>query len=110
MQALSNLCLDIVVEVPQLPPADEPARRALLQQLTAHPPPQNQWEVGAGRAGQKLVPGMPPCERSLGADRRCCPALQVGGNTNFLVAASRLGLKTASVGHLVCAASATAAC
>lgn len=66
--ALSNLCLDIVVEVPQLPPADEPARRALLQQLTAQPPPQNQWEVG--------------------------------GNTNFLVAASRLGLKTASVGHL----------
>ncbi len=48
MQALSNLCLDIVVEVPQLPPADEPSRRALLQQLTAQPPPQDQWEVGAG--------------------------------------------------------------
>lgn len=26
--------------------------------------------------------------------------VQVGGNTNFLVAASRLGLRTASVGHL----------
>lgn len=50
-QALSNLCLDIVVEVPQLPPADEPARRALLQQLTAAPPPQEQWEVGAGHTG-----------------------------------------------------------
>lgn len=44
--ALSNLCVDIVVQVDQLPPADEPSRRALLQQLTAQPPPVEQWEVG----------------------------------------------------------------
>lgn len=42
----SNLCLDIVVEVPQLPPADEASRRELLRTLTASPPPQQQWEVG----------------------------------------------------------------
>jgi hypothetical protein len=28
------------------------------------------------------------------------PRLQVGGNCNFMVAASRLGLATASVGHI----------
>ena len=67
--ALSNLCVDIVHNVPELPPADAESRRRLLQQLTAAPPPIEQWEVG--------------------------------GNTNFLIAASRLGLRTASVGHLV---------
>ncbi|PSC73119.1 Ribokinase [Micractinium conductrix] len=66
--SLSNLCVDIVVEVEQLPPADADSRRALLQQLTAQPPPMEQWSVG--------------------------------GNTNFLIAAARMGLRTASVGHL----------
>lgn len=69
--SLSNLCVDIVVEVEQLPPADADSRRALLQQLTAQPPPMEQWSVG--------------------------------GNTNFLIAAARMGLRTASVGHLVSA-------
>ncbi|KAL4422697.1 hypothetical protein ABPG75_008894 [Micractinium tetrahymenae] len=68
--ALSNLCVDIVVQVDELPPADTESRRALLQQLTAQPPPVEQWEVG--------------------------------GNTNFLIAAARLGMRTASVGHLGC--------
>lgn len=65
----SNLCVDIVVPMDELPPADTESRHALLQLLTAQPPPVEQWEVG--------------------------------GNTNFLIAASRLGLRTASVGHLV---------
>lgn len=61
----------------ELPPADIESRRALLQQLTARPPPVEQWEVG--------------------------------GNTNFLIAASRLGLRAASVGHLVSGSQAGAA-
>lgn len=65
----SNLCVDIVVKVDELPPADAESRQALLRQLTAQPPPVEQWEVG--------------------------------GNTNFLIASSRLGLRAASVGHLV---------
>ena len=50
--ALSNLCLDIVVAVDALPPADEASRRQLLAQLTAEPPPQEQWEVG-GECGRR---------------------------------------------------------
>lgn len=48
--ALSNLCVDIVVQVDALPPTDEASRRALLQRLTASPPPQRQWEVGAAQS------------------------------------------------------------
>lgn len=65
---LSNLCVDIVVPTPKLPPADEPSRKALLHQLTANPPSEDAWEVG--------------------------------GNTNTLIAASRLGLHVASIGHI----------
>jgi sugar/nucleoside kinase (ribokinase family) len=66
--ALSNLCVDIVVQTSQLPPKDEPSRRELLTQLTANPPDVSSWEVG--------------------------------GNTNTLIAASRLGLRVASIGHI----------
>lgn len=66
--ALSNLCVDIVVQRDTLPPVDESSRRDLLSRLTADPPPTSSWEVG--------------------------------GNTNTLIAASRLGLRVASVGHV----------
>ncbi|GAB4820018.1 hypothetical protein N2152v2_007064 [Parachlorella kessleri] len=65
--ALSNLCVDVVVQVPELPPAELAARRELLDTLTASPPPASSWEVG--------------------------------GMTNFLIAAARLGMRTAAVGH-----------
>lgn len=44
--SLSNLCVDVMVPVEELPPNDAEARRRLLQQLTAQPPPEEQWEVG----------------------------------------------------------------
>ena len=66
--ALGNLCLDIVVSVPELPSNSEDSRRQLLKTLTAAPPPKTAWEVG--------------------------------GNTNFMIAAARLGLKVASIGHV----------
>ena len=66
--ALGNLCLDIVVSVPELPSSSEDSRRQLLKTLTAAPPPKTAWEVG--------------------------------GNTNFMIAAARLGLKVASIGHV----------
>jgi sugar/nucleoside kinase (ribokinase family) len=66
--ALSNLCLDIVVEVDQVPSQDAAIRKALLSSLTASPPPQSAWELG--------------------------------GNCNFLIAASRIGLKAVSLGCL----------
>ena len=66
--ALGNLCLDIIVSVPELPPSSEGSRRKLLRELTAAPPPRSAWEVGA--------------------------------NANFLIAAARLGLRVASVGHI----------
>ncbi|KAL4514183.1 hypothetical protein Ndes2437B_g04164 [Nannochloris sp. 'desiccata'] len=66
--ALSNLCVDIVVQTSELPPADDSSRRQLLTNLTANPPDVSSWEVG--------------------------------GNTNTLIAASRLGLRVASIGHI----------
>ncbi|EFN52458.1 hypothetical protein CHLNCDRAFT_138775 [Chlorella variabilis] len=54
-----------MVPVEELPPPDAASRKQLLRQLTAQPPPVEQWE-----------------------------------NTNFLIAAARLGLRTACVGHL----------
>lgn len=64
----SNLCVDVVVPVEDLPPPDRFSRSALLEELTAQPPPIESWEVG--------------------------------GNTNTLIAASRLGLKVACIGHV----------
>ena len=55
--ALGNLCVDVFLELPQLP-ASSPQ---LLERLTAAPPDRSSWEVG--------------------------------GNCNFLIAASRLGMK-----------------
>jgi len=66
--ALSNLCVDIVVQTSELPPEDESSRQELLTNLTANPPGVSSWEVG--------------------------------GNTNTLIAASRLGLRVASIGHI----------
>lgn len=56
---LSNLCVDVVVPVQQLPPAKDPS---LLQQLTACPPNEDSWELGgncnfmiaAARMGMKV--------------------------------------------------------
>lgn len=66
--ALSNLCVDIVVSVTELPPEDDASRRALLAELSAQPLPLS--------------------------------AAEVGGNTNTLISAARLGLRVASVGHV----------
>ena len=44
--ALSSVCVDIVIPVDELPPNDRAARQQLLQQLSADPPPQTQWELG----------------------------------------------------------------
>ncbi|KAL6747771.1 sugar/carbohydrate kinase [Haematococcus lacustris] len=44
--ALGNLCCDVVLQVPQLPPADVGARQKLLAQLTSDPPAPTNWEVG----------------------------------------------------------------
>ncbi|GLI62546.1 hypothetical protein VaNZ11_005210 [Volvox africanus] len=63
-----NLCVDAVLPMEELPPADRGIRRQLLDTLTRSPPDRSSWEVG--------------------------------GNCNFMVAASRLGLQVASVGHI----------
>ncbi|GIL69748.1 hypothetical protein Vretimale_10235 [Volvox reticuliferus] len=63
-----NLCVDVVLPVDRLPPADLRTRRQTLDTLTESPPVRSFWEVG--------------------------------GNCNFMVAAARLGLQVASVGHI----------
>eukprot|EP00892_Ulva_mutabilis_P009615 jgi/Ulvmu1/7025/UM033_0084.1 len=65
---LGNLCLDVVLEVDDLPPAAVEQRTELLASLSARPPPKTQWKVGGG--------------------------------TNFMITASRLGLDVCSCGHV----------
>ena len=59
---LSNLCLDVILPVDELPPPDPALRERLLDALTADPPSQESWEVGgncnfliaAARLGMKV--------------------------------------------------------
>ena len=44
--ALGNICLDVFVEVSDLPSHDVDVRRRLLDDLTRSPPGEESWEVG----------------------------------------------------------------
>jgi hypothetical protein len=44
--ALGNICLDVFVEVEELPPRDPKVRRQLLDDLMIDPPGEASWEVG----------------------------------------------------------------
>ncbi|ONK78711.1 uncharacterized protein A4U43_C02F21640 [Asparagus officinalis] len=68
---LGSLCVDIVLSVPVLPQAsDEGERPAFFEQLVVAQPPPDQ------------------------------KFWEAGGNCNLVIAASRLGLRVSSVGHL----------
>ncbi|KAM5563561.1 fructokinase-1 [Rosa sericea] len=43
---LGNLCVDIVLNVPQLPPPDADRRKAYMDRLSASPPDKKYWEAG----------------------------------------------------------------
>ncbi|CAM8988014.1 unnamed protein product [Rhodiola kirilowii] len=43
---LGNLCVDIVLNVPQLPPASMEERKKYMDQLSASPPDKKNWEAG----------------------------------------------------------------
>ncbi|GLT45928.1 hypothetical protein SLA2020_197230 [Shorea laevis] len=43
---LGNLCVDIVLNVPELPPPSREARKAYMEQLSASPPDKKYWEAG----------------------------------------------------------------
>ena len=66
--ALSNLCVDIMVPVEELPPPDAASRKQLLRQLTAQPPPVEQWEVGGVSALLCLLYPPPGASHALPAD------------------------------------------
>ncbi len=64
---LSNLCVDVLVSLDELPGEDDDTERvALLEELSGNPPSQESWEVG--------------------------------GNTNTLIAAARLGMRVGALG------------
>ncbi|CAI9107686.1 OLC1v1007100C1 [Oldenlandia corymbosa var. corymbosa] len=65
---LGNLCVDIVLNVPKLPPKPTDQRKAYLDELSKTPPPKQYWEAG--------------------------------GNCNMAIAAARLGLRCATIGHV----------
>ncbi|XWS36386.1 hypothetical protein CRYUN_Cryun20dG0080900 [Craigia yunnanensis] len=43
---LGNLCVDIVLNVPKLPPPSADARKAFMEQLSSSPPDKQYWEAG----------------------------------------------------------------
>ncbi|XP_061356832.1 fructokinase-1 [Gastrolobium bilobum] len=43
---LGNLCVDIVLNVPQLPPSSLHQRKALMERLASSPPDKKYWEAG----------------------------------------------------------------
>ncbi|XP_022728119.1 fructokinase-1-like [Durio zibethinus] len=43
---LGNLCVDIVLNVPKLPPPSADARKAFMEQLSSSPPDKRYWEAG----------------------------------------------------------------
>ncbi|KAL9394887.1 hypothetical protein Peur_014172 [Populus x canadensis] len=65
---LGNLCVDIVLNVPKLPPRSREASFAYMQELSKSPPDKKYWEAG--------------------------------GNCNMAIAAARLGLHCATIGHV----------
>ncbi|KAJ4839910.1 hypothetical protein Tsubulata_026602 [Turnera subulata] len=65
---LGNLCVDIVLNVPNLPPRDPQSRLAYMEELSKSPPDKRHWEAG--------------------------------GNCNMVIAAARLGLRCAAIGHV----------
>ncbi|CAN6290573.1 unnamed protein product [Urochloa humidicola] len=46
LATLGNLCVDVVLSVPQLPPAPQEERKAYMERLAASPPDQKFWEAG----------------------------------------------------------------
>ncbi|GAV59118.1 PfkB domain-containing protein [Cephalotus follicularis] len=75
---LGNLCVDIVLNVPELPPHSPDHRKAYMDQLAASPPHKNYWEAGGN------------CNMAIAAARLglCCLAIgHVGDETygQFLV-------------------------
>ncbi|CAL4912715.1 unnamed protein product [Urochloa decumbens] len=46
LATLGNLCVDVVLSVPQLPPAPPEERKAYMDRLAASPPDQKFWEAG----------------------------------------------------------------
>ncbi|CAN1131744.1 5-dehydro-2-deoxygluconokinase 1 [Linum perenne] len=68
VSTLGNLCVDIVLHVPELPPPPRDARLAYMERLAASPPDKRYWEAG--------------------------------GNCNVVIAAARLGLNCATIGHI----------
>ena len=59
---LGNLCVDIVLEVPELPSPDVDQRKLLLRQLAASAPPQEVGLAGGLRRGSLLA-----CSAKLGS-------------------------------------------
>ncbi|XVF21642.1 hypothetical protein REPUB_Repub12eG0108100 [Reevesia pubescens] len=43
---LGNLCVDIILNVPKLPPPSKDARKAFMDQLSSSPPDKQYWEAG----------------------------------------------------------------
>ncbi|XP_065861013.1 fructokinase-1 [Euphorbia lathyris] len=68
VSTLGNLCVDIVLNVPKLPPRSPEPRKDYMDQLSASPPDKQYWEAG--------------------------------GNCNMAIAAARLGLRCATIGHV----------
>ncbi|KAK8565328.1 hypothetical protein V6N13_020449 [Hibiscus sabdariffa] len=75
---LGNLCVDIVLNVPKLPPSSPDVRQAFMEQLSSSPPDKRYWEAGGN------------CNTAIAAARLGLNCLSIGyvGNDiygNFLL-------------------------
>ncbi|KAK8693964.1 hypothetical protein V6N13_071530 [Hibiscus sabdariffa] len=75
---LGNLCVDIVLNVPKLPPSSPDVRKAFMEQLSSSPPDKRYWEAGGN------------CNTAIAAARLGLNCLSIGyvGNDiygNFLL-------------------------
>ncbi|KAG6434909.1 hypothetical protein SASPL_106553 [Salvia splendens] len=87
---LGNLCVDIVLSVPELPPKPLDERKAYMDELSKSPPDKLEFDqnVLQMRVGLDASPG--------NNDKYW----EAGGNCNMAIAAARLGLNVVTVGHV----------
>ncbi|XP_057422998.1 fructokinase-1 isoform X2 [Lotus japonicus] len=63
---LGNLCVDIVLNVPQLPPPSLSERKAYMERLASSPPPKKYWEAGGN------------CNMAIAASRLGLDCISIG--------------------------------
>ena len=90
--ALTNLCVDIVQPVPELPPRDDESRRSLFTRLTASKPALEQLEARLPTRAAASLTCRPRATRTLHKKRAKGPVAPVANSRNVHPAVLRADL------------------